>query len=316
MPSYWIGRFGNRMYQYAYAYTYSKKNNIDLLLPSEWEGSFLFKKRPFNIVEKSLYDELSNSHTKRNHLNSRIDIVKKYYDNVSEINVNSYECYNYIGHPVIFSNPCFYHEAIFSGMNKKDLIDIFEFSDFVKNTNSYKYWSSRAGQYNVAHLRRDDISNPEFNKNNIQWYSTISLNSYYKAFDKFGFDKNSIEFVSDDYIKKWHKDRSDSIRLGWSYPEGSEYSKDIVFDWLDDFLKIYFSKNVFRANSSFSWWACFLSPTANVFSPVINEYKVYGRNESFEEIDVEFIEGNSPHWFYEPGVYFSKNEKREIIINE
>lgn len=316
MPAYWIGRFGNRMYQYAYAYTYSKVNNIDLVLPSEWEGSYLFKNKPYTVIEKNLSKDLSNTHNVFGNLDSRLDIVKKYYPTAKEINPSSYECYDNIQGPVIFTSGCFYHEEIFKRMKYQDIRDLFEFSDLVKDTESYRYWSSRAGQYDVAHLRRDDISDPKFNNKYIQWYSTISIDSYIKAFNKFGFDEKDIEFVSDDHIKKWHKDRKDSVRLGWKYPEGSEFSKDIVFDWLDDFLKIYFAKNIFRSNSSFSWWAAFLSPTAKVYSPIINESKIYGKDSLFEEIEVDFVEGNSPHWFYEPGVYFSKNGERKILINE
>jgi hypothetical protein len=65
------------------------------------------------------------------------------------------------------------------------------------------------------------------------------------------------------------------------------YKKDIVFDWLDDFLKMYFARTIFRANSSFSWWASFLSPTAKVYSPVINDIKIYGKDNILEELDVD-----------------------------
>lgn len=43
--SHWIGRFGNRMHQYAYGSTYSELNKVDFILPSEWEGSYLFKEK-------------------------------------------------------------------------------------------------------------------------------------------------------------------------------------------------------------------------------------------------------------------------------
>ena len=68
-----------------------------------------------------------------------------------------------------------------------------------------------------------------------------------------------------------------------------------MFDWLDDFLKLYFARTIFRANSSFSWWAATLSPTAKVFSPVIDKHHIYGV-DGMEEITVDFVEGNHPHW--------------------
>jgi len=316
LPSCWSGRFGNRMYQYLYAYQYSKINNVQMLLPSEWEGSRIFKNKPYSLLDVDTLNEIISSRSGRGDLDAAMDILSEKYINISQIVPNGKNPYMYDGLPKAFCSGCFYNEEIFKPMSKKDILWLFEFSDEVKQSKSYKYWEQRAGTYDVAHLRRDDVSDPEFNKRYIQWYSTISLNSYYSAFDKFGFDRNNIEFISDDYTKQWHKDRKDTKLLGWSYPQGSEYSPDIIFDWLDDFLKMYFARTIFRANSSFSWWASFLSPTAKVYSPIINESKIYGKNEVFEEIDVEFIEGNKPHWFYEPGVYFSESGVREIIINE
>jgi len=79
---------------------------------------------------------------------------------------------------------------------------------------------------------------------------------------------------------------------------GAEYQEGIVFDWLEDFLRLYFARTVFRANSSFSWWACFLSPTATVYSPVLDNQIIYGRDDKTEEIEAYFVKGNQPHWMY------------------
>ena len=57
------------------------------------------------------------------------------------------------------------------------------------------------------------------------------------------------------------------------------------------------SRTIFRANSSFSWWAAFLSPHARVFSPVLDTHHIYGV-DGMEEISVDFVEGNHPHWMF------------------
>ena len=316
LPSCWSGRFGNRMYQYLYAYQYSKINKVDMVLMSEWEGSRLFKNKPYRLIENGIKEEIVLNRLRKNDLDPSIELLIKSYPNITQVIPNSDIPYAYSGSPSAFCSGCFYSEEIFKPMSKKDILWLFEFSDEVKKLKSYKHWESKAGTYDVAHLRRDDVSSPEFNQKYIQWYSTISIDSYLRAFKKFGFDEGQVEIISDDYTKKWHKDRKDSDLLGWVYPEGSVYSPDVIFDWLDDFLKMYFARTIFRANSSFSWWAAFLSPTAKIYSPVINESKIYGKDNLFEEIDVDFVEGNSPHWFYEPGVYFSKTGEREIVINE
>jgi hypothetical protein len=175
---------------------------------------------------------------------------------------------------------------------------IFELSDLIKESETYKYWESKAGTYDVAHLRRGDIADINYNLNNDQGYSVVSKNSYFSAFEKFGYDKDKIEWISDDHTKKWHPDRPDMVFLPWSYPEGAQFDKKIVFDFLDDWLKMYFARTIFRGNSSFSFWAGLLSPTAKVYSCIIDKQLIYGRNGLTEEIDLEFTEGNENHWMY------------------
>jgi hypothetical protein len=136
----------------------------------------------------------------------------------------------------------------------------------------------------------------------------LSKESYIRAFRQYGFDPEKIEWVSDDYLGKWHSNRPNCVRGGWSYPVGSEYLGPVlVFDWLPDFIKLYFARTIFRANSSFSWWAAFLSPNAKVYSPVVNRQAVYGR-DSVEEVDYEFVEGNHPHWMYGCSDIYFKEE--------
>ena len=53
----------------------------------------------------------------------------------------------------------------------------------------YKRLEDKQGTYDIAHLRRDDISNARYNAQNQQAYSVLSKNSYLTAFKKFGFDE-------------------------------------------------------------------------------------------------------------------------------
>jgi hypothetical protein len=175
---------------------------------------------------------------------------------------------------------------------------IFELSDLIKESEIYKHWESKAGTYDVAHLRRGDIADIQYNINNEQGYSVVSKDSYFAAFEKFGYDKNNIEWISNDHTKKWHTDRPDMIFLPWSYPQGAQFDEKIGFDFLDDWLKMYFARTIFRGNSSFSFWAGLLSPTAKVYSPVVDKQLIYGRNGITEEIHLDFTEGNENHWMY------------------
>ena len=277
--------------------TYAKKYNIDFVLPSKWEGTKLFKNEN-KILSEYIQNELCIADKENNSNDLRKEIIKKHFSKAIFINPeNSFENYYFSKCPMGFDNVCAYDKSIFSKMSKKYLLEIFEFSDEVKNTESYKYWQDKAGTYDIAHLRRDDISDPEYNKNNIQGYSVISKSSYESAIIENGFDLSKFEWTSDDHIKKWHKDRIPNEEFGWKYPEGSNYRPGKIFDWLEDFLRLYFARTIFRANSSFSWWAAFLSPTATVYSPVLDKSLIYGV-DGLEEIDVKFVEGNHPHWMY------------------
>lgn len=297
--SHWNGRFGNRMHQYAYGATYSRLHNVDFILTSNWEGTYLFKNQQHKISEDEeirLYLNQSNPefHTE----DMQRNIITKYHPTAQRIYPESDSAYLEHMHPVYFDSVCAYSKHVFSKQSKQHLLEIFELSDEVKETEAYKYWSDRQGTYDIAHLRRDDISNSAYNKANPQGYSVISKDAYIKAFEKFGFNPDEIEWTSDDYIGKWHANRKPTPSFGWQYPMGSTYKSPEVFDWLEDFLRLYFARTIFRANSSFSWWASFLSPTATIYSPVLDKQLIYGRDDKEEEIDVEFVKGNYPHWMY------------------
>ena len=300
------------MFQYAYGATYAKLTGLDYWLPSEWEGTRLFRHQNHRVVENDEIrlglarpDEGAASNEER------MQAVRKYYPDAELIDAElAPEPYVTPGHPLCHANGCSYNKAIFARMSRSHLKSVFEFNDDVKNLKSYKRYSDMNGLYDVAHLRRDDISDVEYNRNHIQGYSVISVESYLKAFRKFGYSEESIQWVSDDYRGKWHVGRKMRFLGGWEYPTGSEYLPYIIFDWLEDFLKMYFARTVFRANSSFSWWAATLSPTAKVFSPVINKKHIYGV-DGMDEITVDFVEGNHPHW-----LYGGRYDKPEIVLGD
>ena len=47
----WRGRFGNRLFQYAYGATYARLTGLEFWIPSEWEGTRLFRHQPHRVVE-------------------------------------------------------------------------------------------------------------------------------------------------------------------------------------------------------------------------------------------------------------------------
>ena len=308
----WTGRFGNRMFQYAYGATYARLTGLEYWMPSAWEGTRLFRYQAHRILEDDELRIALNTDAEGPAANERrIEAVRRRHPDAELFDAElDAEPYRTPGHPLCHANMCAYNPAIFARMSRSQLQGVFEFGDEVTRLEAYKRYSDLQGLYDVAHLRRDDITDVEYNRSHPQGYSIVSKDSYARAFRKFGYAEDEIEWVSDDYTGKWHVGRPARGRGGWGYPTGSEYLPGLVFDWLHDFLKLYFARTIFRANSSFSWWAATLSPTARVFSPVVDKRHVYGV-DGMEEIDVEFVEGNHPHW-----LYGGKYAKPEIVLGE
>ena len=47
----WNGRFGNRVFSYMYGRSYAEKGGLDFYIPSEWEGTRLFKDDGYKIID-------------------------------------------------------------------------------------------------------------------------------------------------------------------------------------------------------------------------------------------------------------------------
>lgn len=300
------------MFQYAYGATYARLTGRAYWLPSEWEGTRLFKHQHHPIVEN---EDIRRTLAEPDHFYTKtqmqMDVVHKHYPDAELYDAEvAPDPYLMPDHSLCHANGCTYNSALFPKMSRAHLRNVFEFSDEITRLEAYRRYSDMQGLYDVAHLRRDDISDVEYNRTHVQGYSVVSKASYVRAFKKFGYDPDAIQWVSDDYTGRWHVGRKMRALGSWEYPAGSEYLPGIVFDWLDDFLKLYFARTIFRANSSFSWWAATLSPTAKVFSPVIDRKHIYGI-DGMEEIDVDFVEGNHPHW-----LYGGQSQKPVIVIGE
>jgi hypothetical protein len=304
----WTGRFGNRLFQYAYGASYARLTGLEFQLPSEWEGTRLFRDQTHRVVENEELRIALRSPAEGPESNrQKMDVVRKYYPDAELIDAELIaDPYLKPGHPICHANLCAYNWALFAGMSKAHLKNLLEFSEDVTRLDSYKRYFDLQGLYDVAHLRRDDISDAQYNRTHAQGYSVISRESYLQAFRKYGYAEDSIQWISDDYTGKWHAGRKRRFRGGWEYPTGSQYLLPIIFDWLDDFLKLYFARTIFRANSSFSWWGGLLSPTAKVFSPVMDKRHIYGV-DGMEELTVDFVEGNHPHWL---------DGKPEIVLSD
>ena len=190
----WRGRFGNRMFQYAYGATYARLTGLEFWIPSEWEGTRLFRHQPHRVVENDdIRLALTRSDDGAASDQQRLQAVQKYYPDAELLDVEAApDPYVKPGHPLCHANGCAYNKAIFARMSKSHLKSLCEFSDEVKRLEAYKRYSDMQGLYDVAHLRRDDISDVEYNRTHVQGYSVVSMESYRQAFRKFGYSEDSI----------------------------------------------------------------------------------------------------------------------------
>tara|TARA_A100001037_G_scaffold63293_1_gene55373 strand:+ start:75048 stop:77000 length:1953 start_codon:yes stop_codon:yes gene_type:complete len=297
MMVHWNGRFGNRLGSYAFGRNYAEKYNLDFYIPSEWEGTRLFVDDGYKIVEDDdLRLNINQSKKPYDSLQYRAKMVAEWGNRVNKklTYMNPDDPAQYGKTNVFYDSLCVNGEHIFKDFSRKKFLKWFQFTDEVKNLDIYKRLEDKQGTYDIAHLRRDDISNPNYNKRNHQGYSVVNKQSYLNAFEKFGYDVSKMEWTTDDWTGKWGVGKPQHGRGGWSYPVGSRVLPDVIFDWLPDFLRLYFARTIFRGNSSFSWWAACLSPTAKIYSPVLTKRKIYF-GES-DELDFDFVEGNHPHW--------------------
>lgn len=313
----WNGRFGNRMGSYAFGRTYAEKYDLDFYIPSEWEGTVLFKDTHYKLIDDdTLRLKVNQTGPDMDTLQYRTKAINEYCENNKHLPkltyINPDEPSTYGNRNVFFDSLAVNGPHIFKDMSREKILKWYEFKDEIKQLDVYKMLEDKQGTYDIAHLRRDDISSPQYNKNNHQGYSVISKQSYLNAFKKFGFDVNEMEWTTDDWTGKWGVGKPEGRRGGWRYPKGSGIIPDIVFDWLPDFLRLYFARTIFRANSSFSWWAAFLSPTATIYSPVLTKRKIYF-GES-DEVQFDFVKGNDPHWLNYVGN--PKKLAEKIIISD
>jgi|TARA_B100001094_G_scaffold225840_1_gene220146 hypothetical protein len=318
MLIHWNGRFGNRMHQYAYGATYAKLNDMNFEMASDWEGNHIFKNQKHTVVEDDeLRLWLNQTSKDLDNLTARLDALKSFKERSGEsfnyVNVDKPDQnYRKQGN-VCFDSVCAYHPSVFEPMSKDYLLnDVFEFNDHVKNSEIYKRLEDNQGTYDIAHLRRDDISNVNYKQNG--GYSVVSKDSYIEAFKKYDYDPEKIEWTSDDWTGKWGVGKP-SQNFGWNYPEGAVYHSEHIFDFFADFLRLYFARTIFRANSSFSWWASFLSEQreepAKIFAPRLDKKILYAAKETYkEEAKFDFEEGNHPHWLCTT----KENRCNDIII--
>lgn len=301
----WIGRFGNRLFEYAFCSCYAKLYNVHYYHPSEWEGSILFKGyekasiQPDDLLRLKINQSQKEMDTTEYRRGAVLEYNRNNNDDIKQIHFHSPTA---LGERNAFFDDLnmMYFPHCFS-IYDVDFIKnvIYDFRDEIKESELYRKLEEKKGTYDVIHLRRGDIAMKGYKGA----HSMISKKSYVDAVKQHGYDISEFVWVSDDPKERTHHDWIDKCRGGhWRYPVGEKVIPDVFFDFFPEFLILYFARTIFRGNSAFSWWASFLSD-AKVYSPVLKD-KPPGKKNGFHEMDCEFVEGNHPHFMGSRGEGF------------
>ena len=203
-----------------------------------------------------------------------------------------------------------YNKFMMSHIRAEDVRRLLQFSDKVKETSIYKDLYEIRGTYDVAHVRRGDITTRAITKEDGSCtLCIVSLESYKRKMRKLGIDPDSVVWISNDRRieteQEWHADlKFQAENHKTSYPVGSAEIPKYIFQFLPDFLLIYFARRIFRAPSSFSFWAAFMNEQPNkiVYSPNMHKCKKSDTQEPDrpQEYDCEFEQNNRNAWMTHP----------------
>ena len=225
----WIGRLGNRMFQYAYGCQYAFLNKLVYYYPSNWEGTVLFKPFPFaQKIPDEDFSECLLHHVNEASGRAAVGRIKCMSDNDSEtkfVDFHSFEKKESKSQNIAFNDI----SMMFSNKNMDIMCteflrkSVFVFSELVKGTSMYKDLESRKGTYAVAHIRRGDIVSPSYTGG----HCAVTLDSYTKQLEHLQINKDDVIFISEDtQIASQHKWSFNGVNPGWTYPHGTNKVDD------------------------------------------------------------------------------------------
>ena len=200
----WIGRFGNRCHSYLYGKHVEHKFGHKFYIPSQWEGSVLFKNpapvAPPDFMKQGFVyagGSINTDGFKQNKI--KIDEYNKEMSDSVEL-IDPFTKSTYGKPNVAYLSLVSDADWFFRDVRLSELRSYFEFSDAVKNSEVYKELIKEKGTYDVAHFRRTDISR----KNYVGGHSMVSKKSYHDAFKKFGTNEKDVVWVSDEPSIGWN----------------------------------------------------------------------------------------------------------------
>ena len=244
------GGFGNQLFQVVNGINLSKKFNKKLVIDLS-----SFNKMNFSRNTKRNYelDFLNFNYEKINYLSFFFKFYSKFSKNLVYIKEK-----NFNFHPIVLEeNKSYFIEGYWQSYKyfENNKSDICKFFDKTKNNLIHNSFSKIIKRYNsvCVHIRRGDYVN-DINTN--RFHGLCDINYYKKAIAlmkertpnaKFFFFSDDIHFLNKNFGK--NKD----------YIIVSNEKNNLI----DEFVMMLSCNNFILANSSFSWWAAFLSSNFN-----------------------------------------------------
>jgi hypothetical protein len=275
------GGLGNQLFQYAFAkkISFILKENICLDLSWFFLNNFqqVYKLNNFKLINKCNYKNISLRYLFENYFANKI-YKKLYLSNYRKYRFE--EAIDYIpNYEKIFSKKNTYIMGYFQNVKYFDDIKVSLKKDFILNIKipeiiKKKIKTLDSKKTCLIHLRRQHGTNPlenlpdaidKFNNNKKDYLYYTNAIQYVKKRNK----KIKFYLVSDvvnDFTNKIAKACGDYEYINFS----KEFGNDLL-EW--EFMRSF--SNYILANSTFSWWAAYLSHQKNllVILPKDNYFK-------------------------------------------
>lgn len=249
------GRLGNQLFQYAFAYSTSKKLGVKCYFDKRLQVEviskyFVINLDLFQILDTYIfsirgYNNFFNSYLKRKFYS----LVKKLF-NLNVVEISDTE------KPELelkkTANKTYYRgyyqsEKYFSQF-RADILELFKIKPkFIEAFQIYLSELSIPSDYTVVHIRRSDY---------LDYNYALPIGYFHKAIEMVSDEKNFVIFISDDY---------EFVAEHFKYVKKKHISKESEIIDLQFLIN---AKTCIISNSSFSWWGAYLNnKNAQVITP-------------------------------------------------
>lgn len=123
--AHWNGRFGNRLHQYAYGTYFLKLNNYQFYLPSDWEGTKIFKNQYHQVIDnEDIRYSINQTMKEYDNIEHRTKSIQKFYPNAIRVLPDNQSLdskpYEAKSDHIFLDSLCAYSSKVFDPMSRKN----------------------------------------------------------------------------------------------------------------------------------------------------------------------------------------------------